>query len=202
MRKLLFILLGVCVSSVCVSAQNKHSIGGDIDFSFNTQYSPSEIDIPSLTTINVNYKFRFLKYASIGAGFRAGGFQQRAHSGVEEYTRYHDLYKGTIYSPFVTLGLYYDLPFETEHCIFIENRLSYNTMKLNKYVYSIDNTSKQMSSYDIKIGYQYPVTEALSLHFFAGYNTFDYSKIDPEHITIKASTPLQLGLGLNFCLTK
>lgn len=204
MKRIFIIITSIILGSNCLLSQDKHALGVGLDYSFGPHYFSDEIDNPLFLALNVNYKFLFQKYFSVGAGFRAGGFRQSVSRGYEEFKRYDDIYKGNVYSPFVSLGLHYDLLYNSKidayHFIYIENNLSYDIVKLSKYVLPTNRTSKNMLSYDIKLGYQYPISKTWNLAFYIGYSTFDYSKVDSKSIDIKSSTPIKLGISANFYL--
>ncbi len=59
---------------------------------------------------------------------------------------------------------------------------------------------KYRLQYEIRAGYQFPVTERWAINCWLGYNTFDFSKIKPEAIKFKNSTPIQIGIGFNYII--
>lgn len=202
MKRILIIITFTFLSNAYIISQNKHALGVGLDLSTGPHYYSKKINNPLLLALNVNYNFTLKKYVYVGAGFKTGGFSHSISSGVEEYKRYSDLYKGNVFSPFITLGVKYNL-FKNEklgayHFIFVENNLSYDIMKLNKYFTPVFQTSKEIFNYQIKLGYQYPLNNVCVLSFHIGYSTLDYSRIDRGSILVKSSTPLVLGLSMNF----
>jgi len=81
-------------------------------------------------------------------------------------------------------------------------KYTYNTLTLD-----LDKITRRSGSkvkghfqYEIKLGYQYPVNNKWAINCWLGYDTFDFSVIDPSVFQFKTSTPLQLGLGFNYII--
>ena len=52
------------------------------------------------------------------------------------------------------------------------------------------------------MGYSYPIDDSWNLNFWVGYNSFDFAIVNPSVVDYKSSTPLQLGIGFSYLVSK
>lgn len=158
-------------------------------------------------------------FFGVEAGFRAGGFNQSIgytegpninpksllKAGTEERT-VKTVYKGGYWAPYIAPKFY--LPINSDEkkdryrYIFIENRFSYTRANIDQDKISgiQGGTHKFLFQYEIRGGYQFPLDERWAMTCWIGYNTFDFSRINPDIIKFKNATPIQLGIGFNYII--
>jgi len=219
-KLLLFILTFIC--SWFIHAQEGHKLVFDIDGSFGMQYISSSKDVnnPIALGVSLGYEHNVNLFFGVEAGFRVGGFEQStgSESGpninpgstlknttLSEKTT-NTVYKGSYWAPYIAPKLYlpigYDEKKDRGRYIFIENRFSYTRASIDKD--KISNMSggshKSFFQYEIRGGYQFPIAERWGMTGWIGYNTFNFSKINPDVIEFKNSTPIQLGIGFHYII--
>lgn len=211
------ILLAFIISSVSVIAQEGQKLNMGIDMSFGLHYFNSERNNPLAAGFSVGYEYDFIFFFGIEAGFRFGGFNQKVNytdpnlgvGGLDnpsKNTHAEDIYRGTYWAPYIAPKIYlpigYDENKDRPRFIYIENRFSYGRMNLN--LDKIENmegsANKYRFQYELRAGYQFPVSDRWAINCWLGYNTFDFSKIKPESIKFKNSTPIQIGIGFNYII--
>ncbi|SBV93969.1 hypothetical protein [uncultured Dysgonomonas sp.] len=215
MKKLLFFILSITMFS-SVFGQEGHKLNIDIDASFNLNYvfdSKDGIKDPAALGASFGYEYDVNMFFGIEAGFRAGGFNQGIryydpNIGVDSfdnpYSYTETSYKGTYWAPYIAPKLYlpiaYDDKKDRAKYIFIENRFSYTRINLNKAKGMDAAAHKYRLTYEIRLGYQFPIDDRWAISCWVGYNTFDFSKVKPEVIEYKNATPIQIGIGFNYII--
>ncbi|WP_029904249.1 outer membrane beta-barrel protein [Prevotella sp. 10(H)] len=215
MKKLLLFVI-LFLLAVYGLAQEGHKLNLDIDASFNLNYAFSNKDgikDPVAVGASLGYEYDVNMFFGIEAGFRGGGFNQ----GIRYYDPNFGLdpmgdpqsftkttYKGTYWAPYIAPKLYlpigYDDKKDRARYVFIENRLSYMRINLNKAEGMTGNAHKYRLTYEIRAGYQFPIDDRWAMSCWLGYNTFDFSKVKPEVVQHKNSTPIQVGIGFNYII--
>lgn len=216
MKKLLIIILFI-VWFASLSAQEGQKLNLGIDMSFGLHYFDSERNNPLAAGFSVGYEYDFIFFFGVEAGFRFGGFNQKVDyfdpnlglNGLDDPTKNihsEDIYRGLYWAPYIAPKIYlpigYDENKDRPRFLYIENRFSYGRMNLN--LDKIENmkgsSHKYHFQYEIRAGYQFPVSDNWAINCWLGYNTFDFSKIKPEAIRFKNSTPFQIGIGFNYII--
>lgn len=217
MKKFIFLIL-TFLFSVTAFSQEGQKINAGIDMSFGLHYFNSDVNNPLSYGVNVGYEYSFLFFFGIEAGIKAGGFNQKVGyekgptmtptsampTGADAMIR--DVYRGTYWAPYIAPKIYFPIAHNEKHdrgqYIFLENRFSYTTMRLD--LDRIEGLSgdktKGRFQYEIRAGYQFPVTNRWAISGWIGYNTFDFSSIKPESIRFKNTTPLELGIGFSYII--
>lgn len=218
MKKLLCFLF--FISLVCtISAQEGHKLNADIDLSYGPHYFDSEINNPFAGGASLGYEYDVNMLFGIEGGFRVGGFHQKLgyddspnigpgglKSAIGEVGNPETVYKGMYWGPYIAPKIYlpvgYDEKKDRPRFVFLENRLSLMNMSLNQdKISNMSGTARKTRlTYELRAGYQFPVTERWAMSCWLGYNTFDFSKIKPDVIKHKNSTPLQIGIGFNYVI--
>lgn len=213
-RIIFFTLL---LGTVQIYAQEGHKLNTGIDMSFGLHYFNSEKNNPIATGFSVGYEYDFVFFFGIEAGFRFGGFNQKVNyhdpnlgvNGLDDpnrNTHSKDIYRGTYWAPYIAPKIYlpigYDESKDRPRFIYIENRLSYGRMNLDldKIEDMQGSAHKYRLQYEFRAGYQFPVSNRWAINCWLGYNTFDFSRIKPEVMKFKNSTPIQIGIGFNYII--
>lgn len=204
--------------SVLITAQEGHKLDFNIDASFNMNYmfrNKDGIKDPAALGLSLGYEYDLNMFLGIEGGFRFGGFNQSIQfydpniapvNNQNTNSRSKNVYKGTYWAPYIAPKIYlpigYDDKKDRMRCIFIENRFSYTRVNLD-----LDRISNQRGSeqkfqfqYEIRAGYQFPIDDRWAMSAWLGYNTFDFSKVKPEILEYKNSTPVQIGIGFNYII--
>lgn len=208
-------LLSLLVTFLFASAQEGHKLNAGIDMSWGMYYFNSEKNNPTAVGGSIGYEYDFIFFFGVEAGFRFGGFNQKVgytdpnigQGGIGETNGdFKDIYRGTYWAPYIAPKLYFPIGYDDKRdraqYLYLENRLSYTRMNLNldKITNMEGSAHKYRLQYEIRAGYQFPVTERWAINCWLGYNTFDFSKIKPEAIKFKNSTPIQIGIGFNYII--
>ena len=214
MKKLTFILF-MSAFILQASAQEGHKLNTNIDFSFGPHYFSGEKNNPLAAGLSVGYEYDFIFFFGIEAGFRFGGFNQKVkyydpnvnigetNLAVQDSK---DIYRGTYWAPYIAPKIYLPISYDDQkdraRFIYLENRFSYTrtSLDLDKITDMQGSTHKYRLQYELRLGYQHPLNDRWALNCWVGYNSFDFSKVKPEDIKFKNSTPLQIGIGFNYIL--
>lgn len=218
MKKTVPFLFFICYFLPAI-AQEGHKLNADIDLSFGMHYFDSEIHNPFAGGASLGYEYDINMLFGVEAGVRVGGFNQKfgyydspnigqngLKSAIGDVGTPETIYKGMYWGPYIAPKIYLPISHDEEkdrpRFLFIENRLSYINMNLNKdKITNISgNKRKNCMIYEIRAGYQFPIDERWGMSCWLGYNTFDFSKINPEVIKHKNSTPIQIGIGFNYII--
>lgn len=216
-KNISFLFLICCFLSV--RAQEGHKLNADIDLSLGLHYFDSEIHNPFVGGVSLGYEYDINMLFGIEAGIRVGGFSQKfgyndspnigqngLKSSIGEGGNSETLYKGMYWGPYIAPKIYlpigYDDKKDRMRLIFIENRLSFTNISLNldKVTNMSGSIRKNSLIYEIRAGYQFPIDERWGMSCWLGYNTFDFSRVKPDAIKHKNSTPFQIGIGFNYIL--
>ncbi|MDH6307722.1 hypothetical protein M2451_000171 [Dysgonomonas sp. PFB1-18] len=211
--RILFLL--TVIISMPVVAQEGHKLNTGIDLSFGAHYFDSNRGNPLAAGVSVGYEYDFIFFFGVEAGFRFGGFNQKINFtdlnwGLDPLGNNslggEDIYRGTYLAPYIAPKIYlpigYDEKKDRPRFIYLENRFSYTRMNLDldKITDMQGSAHKWHFQYEIRAGYQFPVNDRWAINCWLGYNTFDFSKVKPESIKFKNTTPIQLGIGFNYIL--
>lgn len=214
MKKLIFPFF-ILLTSLSLTAQEGHKLNTGIDMSWGMHYFNSDRNNPMAAGLSVGYEYDLIFFFGIEAGFRFGGFNQTVgyhdpNLGVDGIGNTNgdvkDIYRGTYWAPYIAPKLYFPIGYDDKkdraRYVYLENRLSYTCMNLNlDKITNMDGSAhKYRLQYEIRAGYQFPVNERWAINCWLGYNTFDFSKIKPEVIKFKNSTPFQIGIGFNYII--
>ncbi|MDR0823485.1 MAG: hypothetical protein LBN74_00195 [Prevotella sp.] len=215
MKKLLSLSF-VMLLLLSASAQEGQKLNAGIDFSLGAHYFSGEKKDPIAAGGSIGYEYDFAFFFGVEAGFRFGGFNQKVGypdpnigiGSINDPNGYYseDIYRGTFWAPYIAPKIYFPIGYDDKkdraRYIYIENRFSYTRMNLNlnKINEMAGSAHKYRFQYEIRGGYQFPVDERWAINCWLGYNTFDFSKIKPEVIRFKNSTPIQIGIGFNYIL--
>jgi len=216
MKKIeLLLIIALFFCTVPILSQEGHKLNTGIDASFGLHYFNSDKNNPVSAGISVGYEYDIIFFFGIEAGFRFGGFNQKVNFdtptiGMDDFgkitTQSSDVYRGTYWAPYIAPKIYlpigYDENQDRPRFIYIENRLSYGRTSLNvdKITNMTGSAHKYGLQYEFRAGYQFPVSERWAINCWLGYNTFDFSRVNPEIMKFKNSTPIQLGIGFNYIL--
>jgi len=198
------ILLLILVCSLQIGAQEGHKLNTGIDMSYGPHYFGSDRNNPLAGGISIGYEYDFIFFFGIEAGFRFGGYNQSVRYG--ENAEIKDIYRGTYWAPYIAPKLYlpigYDEKKDRPRFVYIENRLSYGRMNINldKINGMEGSAHKYELQYEFRMGYQFPISQRWAMNCWLGYNTFDFSRVKPETIKFKNSTPIQIGIGFNYII--
>ncbi|MBK5720552.1 outer membrane beta-barrel protein [Dysgonomonas sp. Marseille-P4677] len=217
MRKSLTILCFI-FSCLSITAQEGHKLDINIDASFNMNYmfkNEDGIKDPAALGMSLGYEYDVNMFFGIEGGFRFGGFNQSVRyydpnlgtdvmNNPNSYSK--NVYKGMYWAPYIAPKIYlpisYDDKKDRARYIFVENRFSYTQVNLD--LDEVSNmkgsTHKFQFQYEIRAGYQFPIDTRWAMSCWLGYNTFDFSKVKPEAIEYRNSTPIQIGIGFNYII--
>jgi len=200
-------LLTITLLMSCISANSQiHKLNLGFDLSYGTHYYNQPISNPFMGSLSLSYGYDFCQYAGVAIGATGGGFMQYAEFGNAEFKQRYGLHEGVLFAPFIASKLYYDIIYNEKlrrsHYLFLESKFLFAHTRLNKSstVLQTENVFKKHITYEIKLGYEYPINDNCNMYFCLGYNSFDFSVINPSEIKYKNSTPLQLGLGLCYLI--
>jgi len=216
MKKLVS-LLSLLLIFLSAFAQEGHKLNVGIDLSLGMHNSNSDPNSSVAAGGSIGYEYDFFIFFGVEAGFRFGGFNQTVSYYVdptigqggldsEIHENFEDIYQSTYWAPYIAPKLYFPIGYDDSkdraRYVYLENRFSYTRMNLNlnKITDMEGSAHKYKFQYEIRAGYQFPVSERWAINFWLGYNTFDFSKIKPEAIKFKNSTPFQLGIGFNYII--
>ena len=175
-----------------------------LDYSFGPHYYNSNIGNPFVGSFNLSYEYVLKKHFGVEIGAKCGGFYQNIEYGENEFKEYHEIYKGHSFSPFISPKFYYSIynydKFEHHGQIFLSIKLlySFSKLKLDRITDYTGSSEKSHFNYEIKVGYEYPIDKDWRMSFWGGYNSFNFSKINPSIIKFKNSTPIQIGIGFHY----
>jgi len=204
MKKIIIFLL-LAFFALSALSQEGHKLNADIDMSFGLHYFDSKINNPLAGGVSIGYEYDINMLFGIEAGFRIGGFNQKAgYNDSPNISR--DVYKGMYWAPYIAPKIYVPIGYDEKHdrarFLFLENRfsLTHINLDMDKITNMEGNVSKNRFMYEIRAGYQYPINGRWAITGWVGYNTFDFSKVKPKVIKHKNSTPFQIGIGFNFII--
>lgn len=213
--KKLFSLSITLLLFIAATAQEGHKLNVGIDMSWGMQYFNNDKKNPIAGGGSIGYEYDFIFFFGIEAGFRFGGFNQKVGysdpnigiGGVGETNgNFEDIYRGTFWAPYIAPKLYFPIGYDDKkdraRYVYLENRLSYTRMNLNldKITNMAGSAHKYRLQYELRAGYQFPVNDRWAINCWAGYNTFNFSKIRPDVIKFKNATPIQVGIGFNYII--
>jgi len=199
-------------------AQEGHKLNLGIDFSFNMNYtfdSDEKTKDPAALGFSAGYEYDVNMFFGIEAGFRVGGFNQNIRFDnpnqstdpvVNLQNHIKDNYEGTYWAPFIAPKLYLPVGWSEKHdrprFIYLENRFSFSNihLKLDKNFNNREAHNRFQFQYEVKLGYQFPIDDRWAMNCWLGYNTFDFSRVKPEAMRFKNSTPIQIGVGFNYII--
>lgn len=195
------------MTCIQVHAQG-HKLNIGLDFSYGTHYFNKDISNPFVGNLNLGYEYMPSKYFGLEVGASGGGFVHSFDFGNDELRQIIDSYKGNSFSIFIAPKLYYNFDNmksgKEHHYLFLEAKLKRAITQINHNIENNDKTkfSKKHNIYEAKMGYSYPIDDSWNLNFWVGYNSFDFAIVNPSVVDYKSSTPLQLGIGFSYLLSK
>ncbi|MDU1890425.1 MAG: hypothetical protein E6767_07010 [Dysgonomonas sp.] len=205
MKKQLFITL-ITFSSLFVMAQEGQKINAGVDLSWGPHYFNSKRNNPVASGISIGYEFDYLFFFGLEVGLKGGIFNQKVeYEDINSIVR-NDIYKGSYWSPFIAPKIYlpvsYNNKIDRPRYLFLENKFSYTWMNMSSdRVEDLSkNAHRSRFQYELKLGYQFPINNRWAMACWIGYNSFDFSKVKPEQIKFKNSTPLEFGIGFNYII--
>ena len=209
MKKIILAIIFIIVFPITILAQKKHNINAGFDFSFGIYYFDSDINNPTAYSPFIGYEYNLFDFLGLGLGLKYGGFNQRiGYNRTDviqppmnpEYLA-HDIYRGTTFSPYISSKLLFDISrTKSSKYLFLENRLLYTIAQLNLDRIEGLNGKKSRNNldYEVRFGYMHSLNDNWVLMCWAGYSTFNFSRVDPENIKFKNSTPILIGIGFEY----
>ncbi len=203
MKKEGITIILLLISSFTTHAQ-KQRLNMGLDFSYGMHYYNDNIGNPFMGNLNIGYEYVLCDYLGLGFGVRAGGFSQDVERGYNELKQKHNVYRGNSVSFFISPKVYYPIDIEKNNTLFIESKFlrSYTRLNVNETTPQKKIFDKKHFTYEIKAGYEFPVNDNWNMCFWLGYNSFDFAIVNSDAIKFKSSTPLQVGVGFNYLLSK
>lgn len=215
------LLLIALIFSASILGQEGQKANLGVDFSFGLQNNKDGVNNPFAGGLSIGYEYDVNMFFGVEAGLRGGIFNQSVGYAQDpnidpkaQTTQFigqdnlnsKDVYRGTYWAPYIAPKIYIPISYDEKHdrgrYIFIENRFSLTrtNLDLDKIENQAGKTHKYGFQYEIRGGYQYPLDKRWAMNIWLGYNTFDFSKVKPEVIRFKNSTPLQIGIGVNYII--